>query len=88
MTGNMSLFDLKKQLGEDRYNDLYVRHGSCADRGSADSYYGRQFNPHYYVGATYSSDRVERDQMADDEIAAYKAGYDENEADRHFKNWD
>ena len=28
------------------------RHGSAEDRGSADAYYGRQPEPHYYEGAT------------------------------------
>jgi len=60
------------------------RHGGPYDRGSADSYYRRQFNPHYYVGATYSSELVEKDRMTDEEIAAYTAGYDEND---DFKDW-
>jgi len=63
------------------------RHGGCFDRGSADSYYYRGSNPHYYVAGSYSSVRVEKAEMTESEIEAYKAGYDENEADRCFKDW-
>jgi len=63
------------------------RHGGPFDRGSADSYYGRGLNPHYYKGATYSSERVERDQMTAEEIEAYYAGYDENEESGNKKEW-
>ena len=35
------------------------RHGSPYDRGSADRYYGRPANPHFYAGDTYSSDRFD-----------------------------
>ncbi len=59
-------------------------HGSPQDRGSADRYYGRHHSPHYYVGNTYQSDRVERANMTVGEIAAYNHGYD-NEDDR--KDW-
>jgi len=63
------------------------RHGGAYDRGSADSYYGRGFNPHYYVGATYSSDRVELADMTPEEIVAYTKGYNENEDAGNFKDW-
>lgn len=64
-----------------------MRHGGPYDRGSADSYYGRGYEPHYYTGATYSSRRVNVEDMGADELAAYKAGYDDNEASRNFKDW-
>ena len=64
-------------------NDL-PRHGSPQDRGSADAYYQRPYEPHYYVGAAMQSERVEKADMTVDEIAAYKYGYD-NEYDR--KDW-
>ena len=56
-------------------------HGSPQDRGSADAYYGRSYSPHYYVGASMQSERVEKDLMTIGEIEAYKYGYD-NEDDR------
>lgn len=55
------------------------RHGGPFDRGSADSWYDRGRNPHYYVGATSFSDRVEEKDMTPEEIEAYQAGYDYNE---------
>lgn len=64
-----------------------MRHGGPYDRGSADSYYQRGYEPHYYTGATYSTPRVDADKMTAEEIAAYKAGYEENEAARNFKDW-
>lgn len=52
-----------------------TRHGSPFDRGSADAYYWRAFDPHYYKGASYQSDRVELKDMTADEITAYTVGY-------------
>ena len=63
------------------------RHGSPYDRGAADSYYQRPFNPHYFTGATYSSDRVNEEQMTPEEIAEYRAGWQDNEASQNFKDW-
>jgi hypothetical protein len=37
---------------------MNVRHGSAYDRGSADAWYGREPNPHYFLGDTYRSERV------------------------------
>ncbi len=51
------------------------RHGGAYDRGSADAYYGRLFDPHYYRGATYQSHRVGLADMTAAEITAYTAGY-------------
>ena len=50
------------------------RHGGPFDRGGADSYYGRGRNPHYFVGATYSSPEITVDKMTQEEIDAYNAG--------------
>ena len=63
------------------------RHGGPYDRGSADSYYRRARIPHYYMGSTYRSTRVEMSDMTPEEIMAYKAGYDDNEDDGDFKDW-
>ena len=60
------------------------RHGGPYDRGSADAYYRRPFNPHYFLDGTYQSPLVEEKDMTDEQIAAYTAGYDE-EDDR--KEW-
>lgn len=63
------------------------RHGGPYDRGSADSYYGRGYVPHYYKGDTYNSARVDERHMTAEEIAAYKAGYYDNEESGNFKDW-
>lgn len=53
------------------------QHGSLFDRGSADSYYGRSRDPHYGGMGGASGPRV--DQLTDEEIAEYQAGYTYNE---------
>lgn len=67
-------------------NPLYARHGGAYDRGSADSWYGRPNEPHYFVGATHQSQKVEADGMTEEEIAAYMAGYYETAFAQ--KEWD
>ena len=53
------------------------RHGGPWDRGSADAYYWREKNPHYYLGATNASTRIAEQNMSTDELEAYHAGYDQ-----------
>lgn len=65
-----------------------MRHGGPYDRGSADSYYRRGRKPHYYVGDTYNSDIVTEDRMTLEEIEAYHKGFDDNEADQNFKEYE
>lgn len=64
-----------------------TRHGGPYDRGMADYYYWRGFNPHYYTGDTYQSDRVDLETMTPAEIAAYTAGYNEAEKHGDRKDW-
>lgn len=62
------------------HKEMYSqRHGSPYDRGTADSYYGRGYNPHYFVGDSYNSTRLELVDMSAYEIAAYTAGFNDNE---------
>jgi hypothetical protein len=61
------------------------RHGGPYDRGSADAYYGRECEPHYFTGATYRSTEVLKANMTEEEIAAYMAGY--NETPFGLKEW-
>jgi hypothetical protein len=68
--------------------DPFTRHGGAYDRGSADSYYRRGRNPHYYTGDTYNSTRIDEVDMSEEEIAAYNQGYDDNEASQNFKEWE
>lgn len=53
------------------------RHGGPYDRGSADRYYGRGFNPHFFKGDTHRSELVELKDMTADEITAYTVGFRE-----------
>lgn len=62
-----------------------TRHGGPYDRGGADSYYRRAFKPHYYTGDTYGSKRIET--LTEEELEAYKAGYEDNEEAGAFKDW-
>ena len=55
------------------------RHGGPFDRGSADSWYRRGYNPHYYLGDTAMSTKVEFQDMSSMEIDAYAAGFNYNE---------
>lgn len=63
------------------------RHGGPFDRGAADSYYHRDFNPHYFKGDTYQSEKVELADMTAEEIVAYTAGYRYNEQYGDKKDW-
>ena len=40
-----------------------TKHGSPYDRGSADYYYGRGRNPHYYPNGTGNAPRVKVEDM-------------------------
>lgn len=66
--------DTLMELMEDK-SDL--RHGSPYDRGSADSYYGRPKEPHYYEGATYDSKKIT--DLNTKELSEYNKGYDDQE---------
>lgn len=56
-----------------------TRHGGPFDRGSADSWYGRDIRPHFFTDATYQSDEIEERFMTKEQIEAYMAGYQYNE---------
>ena len=60
------------------------RHGGPYDRGSADAWYGRPADPHYYVGAPYDSELVPEDRMTEAELAAYLAGYAEQRGRKYY----
>ena len=54
-----------------------ARHGGPYDRGSADAYYRRPYEPHYYRGATYSSTRVNQVDMTTEELMEYTEGWED-----------
>jgi hypothetical protein len=60
-------------------------HGGPRDRGSADSYYYRDYSPHYWPNGTGNGIKVV--DLTDDQIKEYRAGWDENEELGHFKDW-
>ena len=62
------------------------RHGGLFDRGSADNYYGRPRDPHWYPEGTGHGIKVIDLNSA--EIEEYLAGYDHNEQYGHKKSWD
>jgi hypothetical protein len=71
-----------------RDRDNYdTRHGGPFDRGSADSYYHREISPHYYVGGTSTSPKIEMEKMTKEEIADYMAGFEWNEKFGDKKDW-
>lgn len=65
-----------------------ARHGGCYDRGSADSYYCRAKQPHYYVGSSLLSERVGLEEMSEFQIMEYNHGYNDNEKQGNHKEWD
>lgn len=77
--------NIPDSIDPEKYNR---RHGGPFDRGSADSYYGRKAEPHYYVADTYSSEKIEKENMTDEELTAYYAGRRYNEQNGDFKDWD
>tara|TARA_B100000575_G_scaffold292409_2_gene300684 strand:- start:295 stop:516 length:222 start_codon:yes stop_codon:yes gene_type:complete len=56
-------------------------HGSPQDRGSADRYYQRPFDPHWWPDGTGKGIRVDKEEMSESQIDEYQFGWD-NEEDR------
>jgi hypothetical protein len=61
-------------------------HGSPFDRGTADSYYGRPKDPHYWPEGTGKGKKVT--DLSQEEHDAYHAGYDWNEEHGDKKEWE
>jgi len=52
------------------------RHGSPYDRGQADAYYNRRdYHPHYYEGDSFKTYKYETDEMSEDQLSDYLAGW-------------
>lgn len=81
------LINYTNTLQEFEGNLYDQRHGGPFDRGAADSYYHRPFDPHFFKGDTYSSSKVELADMTAEEIVAYTAGYNYNEKFGGKKDW-
>lgn len=81
--GDLVWIDNRLVYGQIQVDNLPM-HGSPQDRGSADRYYGRFYDPHFWPAGTSHGRKVITSEMTEDEIAAYKYGWD-NENDR--KDW-
>lgn len=81
------LIDYTSKPQEFEGNLYDQRHGGPFDRGAADSYYGRGYNPHFYEGDTHASPCVELANMTAEDIVAYTAGYRFNEKHGDKKDW-
>ena len=63
------------------------RHGDAFDRGSADSWYRRNPQPHFYREGSYMSERVNQSEMTKEEIRLYNLGYEYNELQGGHKDY-
>ena len=62
------------------------RHGSARDRGRADYYYGRLYDPHYYEGNSITSKLIQQENMTEEEVTQYTEGFHDQTAGQ--KDWD
>lgn len=62
-------------------------HGGPYDRGSADAYYQRAFDPHYWTDGTFGGQRIKIEKDTP-EYEAYRAGYQDQVNSGEFKEWD
>ena len=76
---------ITQSTDKDKYDQ---RHGGPFDRGSADSWYHRPFEPHYYRGDTHTTEIVLSVVMSVVELEAYAAGYEWNERFGGHKDYD
>ena len=82
------MFDVKeKRTVEFQGNTYTTWHGSPFDRGSADSWYSRAPDPHWYPEGSYRGERINQSDMTPAEIQAYIAGYRHNEEYGGKKEW-
>lgn len=72
---------------ENDMTDYDTRHGGAYDRGGADAYYGRAFDPHYYVGSSEKSLRIKIDDPDSEDWKAYAAGFRDTVEAGDFKDW-
>jgi hypothetical protein len=55
------------------------------DRGRADAWYRRSFEPHWYPNGTYTGPRIDR--LTAEEIDEYNRGYLYQQESGDFKEW-
>ena len=76
---------MKNKLSGFNRSPFDRKHGSLYDRGSADSYYCRGRDPHWYPLGTGVGPKLKAATEA--EIAEYEAGFRDNEESGNFKDW-
>lgn len=59
--------------------------GSLYDRGSADAYYRRHYDPHWYPGGTYKGEKIVN--LTSEEIEEYRKGFQYQESTGVFKEY-
>mgnify|MGYP003343794753 CR=1 FL=1 len=60
-------------------------HGSPYDRGSADRYYGRTYNPHCYICKDLPNEQlITTGNMTVEQVASYTTGFNE---ETNRKEW-
>jgi hypothetical protein len=64
-----------------------MKHGGPYDRGSADCYYRRDFDPHYWTDGTGGGQRI-KIEKGTPEYEAYDAGWKYQVSCGDFKEWD
>lgn len=62
------------------------KHGSPADRGGADRYYGRPCQPHWYPAGTYKGQRIPEQEMTAQQVEEYTNAWKQEE-DRKDWGW-
>jgi hypothetical protein len=78
--------DYRKNDNAGKYTD-HKDHGLAFDRGSADSWYSRSIEPHYWTDGSYGGEQIVVENMTQEEVEAYLAGYHLNEEDGGKKDW-
>ena len=85
---NKEWFEYKGIIYDVTHGNYLTRHGGPFDRGSADSYYRRPTEPHYWPEGTYKGEKVTQEKMTEEEIVEYNAGVDYNETVvQDYKDW-
>lgn len=79
---------IEKQTVNDDGFIINQKHGSPYDRGAADSYYRRNFNPHWWPEGSYNGEVIDADSMTEIERMEYGIGFHENELMQNFKEWE
>ncbi len=69
--------------------EIHKQHGGAYDRGSADRYYKRSYNPHYrvYTQNPYSCETITSDKMTAEELEAYAAGWNEEKGEKDYGDY-